>query len=88
MRRVYLALLVAVLAVPSALAQQMPCRPNYRPGEYAPPGCQVHPPPGMPVYQSWGSGFGTSTSTLPRAPAPRHDWRYFGGYNALYGFGR
>jgi hypothetical protein len=45
----------------------------------------------MPVYQSWGGGFGSSAPTSPgssAAPVRHPDWRYFGGYNALYGFGR
>jgi hypothetical protein len=91
MRRIYLALLLALLATSSALAQQAPCRSYYRVGEYAPPGCQDRQRAGTPVYQSWGGGFGSGPSTTPGSrdsPKPHPEWRYFGGYNALYGFGR
>lgn len=91
MRRIYLAFPMALLAASSASAQQAPCRSYYRTGEYIPPGCQDRQGPGMPVYQSWGGGFGSSAPTSPgssAAPVRRPDWRYFGGYNALYGFGR
>ena len=86
MQRIGLALLVALLAAPGASAQQAPCRSYYRAGEYVPPACQEHLRSRVPVYQSWGGGFGAGTSQLP--PASPHGWRYFGGYNALYGFGR
>ena len=88
MRRIGLALFVALLAAPSAFAQQTACRSYYRAGEYVPPGCQDRQRSGAPVYQSWGGGFGSGASNSPRSPAPHQDWRYFGGYNALYGFGR
>ena len=91
MRRIYLALLLALLAAPSALAQQAPCRSYYRVGEYVPPRCQHGQHSGAPVYQSWDGGFGSGTSTTlgsPGSPKPHPEWRYFGGYNALYGFGR
>jgi hypothetical protein len=88
MRRIYLALLLALLAAPSALAQQSPCRSYYHVGEYVPPGCQDRQRSGVPVYQSWGGGFGSGTATTPASPTPHPEWRYFGGYNALYGFGR
>ena len=88
MRRLCLALLMMSLAAPSALAQQAPCRSYYRVGEYVPPGCQDRHRSGLPVYQSWGGGFGSGTATAPGSPRPHPDWRYFGGYNALYGFGR
>lgn len=91
MRRIYLALLLALLTAPSALAQQAPCRSYYRVGEYVPPGCQDRQRAGAPVYQSWGGGFGSGTSNTPGSPGsprPHPEWRYFGGYNALYGFGR
>jgi len=86
MRRIGLALLVALLPASSASAQQAACRSNYRAGEYVPPACQARQSPGAPVYQSWGGGFGSGTANLP--PAPHPGWRHFGGYNALYGFGR
>jgi hypothetical protein len=44
----------------------------------------------LPNYRRWGEGFG-ATSAVRQPPSPsdaRPDWRYFGGYNALYGFGR
>jgi hypothetical protein len=87
MRSIWLALLIALLAAPSASAQRA-CRHAYRAGEYVPPGCQARQSPGAPVYQSWGGNFGSGTPNLPHAPGAAHDWRYFGGYNALYGFGR
>jgi hypothetical protein len=79
-----------LLAAGSAAAQQSPCRP-YRAGDNAPPGCQTRQRATAPAYQSWGGGFGATTATpqsSAAAPAPRPDWRYFGGYNAAYGFGR
>lgn len=91
MRRICLALLMLLLAAPSALAQQAACRSNYRLGEYVPPRCQDRQRSGVPVYQSWDGGFGSGTGSMPGspgAPRPRPEWRYFGGYNALYGFGR
>lgn len=91
MRRIYWALLVALLAAPSAWAQQALCRSYYRTGEYVPPGCQGRQRSGVPVYQSWSGGFGSGAATAPGspgAPRPHPEWRYFGGYNALYGFGR
>ena len=88
MRRIYPALLLGLLAAPSALAQQAPCRSYYSVGEYAPPGCQDRQRAGTPVYRSWDGGFGSGTSTTPGSPKPHPEWRYFGGYNALYGFGR
>ena len=88
MQRIWLALLVSLMAASSASAQQAACRYSYRAGDYVPPGCQARQSSGAPVYQSWGGNFGSGTSNLPNAPAAHHDWRYFGGYNALYGFGR
>jgi hypothetical protein len=88
MRRIWLALVVTLLTASTASAQQAACRSHYRAGEYVPPGCQARQSPGTPVYQSWGGGFGSDASSAPRSPASHRDWRYFGGYNALYGFGR
>ena len=88
MRRICLVLLMALLAASSASAQQAACRQYYRAGEFVPPACQTRQGPGAPVYQSWGGNFGSGTSNLPPSPAPHQNWRYFGGYNALYGFGR
>jgi len=88
MRPICLALLIALLAASGASAQRAGCRYSYRAGEYVPPACQVRQGPGAPVYQSWGGNFGSGTANAPSAPGAAHDWRYFGGYNALYGFGR
>jgi hypothetical protein len=86
LHRIGLSLLVVLLAAPNAVAQQTACRSYYRAGEYVPPGCQERLRSAPPIYQSWGGGFGSGTSNLP--PASHQGWRYFGGYNALYGFGR
>jgi hypothetical protein len=87
MRRIFLALLVGLFAAPSASAQQAACRYSQRAGAYVPPGCQARQRP-APIYQGWGGNFGSGASNVPHAPGAGHDWRYFGGYNALYGFGR
>ena len=88
MRPIYLSLFVTLLTAASASAQQAACRPDYRAGEYVPPGCQERQNSGVPIYQSWGGGFGSGASNVPPSSTSTRDWRYFGGYNALYGYGR
>jgi hypothetical protein len=85
MPRIFFALLVGLFAASSASAQQAACRYSQRADSYV--GCQARQSP-APVYRSWGGNFGSGASNVPRAPGASHDWRYFGGYNALYGFGR
>lgn len=87
-RSICMALVVALLAASDASAQQAACRYSNRTGEYLPRGCQARQNPVSPVYQSWGGNFGSGASNVPGTAVPHHDWRYFGGYNALYGFGR
>jgi hypothetical protein len=84
-----LLLTAGLLTAGTAAAQQ--CRSVYRLGETVPPGCQDRLRTGLPAYQQWGEGFGGTVATpsrSPATPAPHPEWRYFGGYNALYGFGR
>ena len=90
MRHILLLIALTLLTAGTAAAQQAPCRSVYRLGEYVPPACQDRQRTGVPAYQRWGEGFGATQTTPPHAPAAasRPDWRYFGGYNAAYGFGR
>ena len=81
---------VLLLSVASAAAQQARCRPMYRLGEAIPPGCQDRQKTGLPPYLRWGEGYG-ATPAMPAPPpvaSEGHEWRYFGGHNAVYGFGR
>ena len=69
---------------------QNACRSVYLLGEKVPPGCQAARQGGVPEYQRWEQGSGTSGTT--RQPDNRRPADYglyhFGGHNALYGFGR
>jgi hypothetical protein len=67
--------------------QQYGCRSVYLLGERVPPGCQAARRSGVPEYQRWEEGTGTSTRPDTRRPAD-YGLYHFGGHNALYGFGR
>jgi len=69
---------------------QSACRGVYLLGEKVPPGCQAARQGGLPEYQRWDEGAGTTSATAPpddRRPAD-YGLYHFGGHNALYGFGR
>ena len=90
MRPVFCAALLVLLSVTGAAAQQASCRSTYRLGEPIPPACQDRLRTGLPAYMRWGEGYG-ATATVPQQPtvsSTRPEWRYFGGHNAAYGFGR
>jgi hypothetical protein len=85
--------LLAVLSLPGqaqTAGRQTACRSVYLLGERVPPGCPTPRRGGVPEYQRWDQGQGT-TSAAP-APDNRRPADYglyhFGGHNALYGLGR
>ena len=85
--------LLAVLALPvqaQTAGRQTACRSVYLLGERVPPGCPAPRRGGLPEYQRWDQGQGT-TSAAPtldtRRPAD-YGLYHFGGHNALYGLGR
>lgn len=81
---------VTLLSLGSAAAQQLPCRAMYRLGETVPAACKDRQQTGLPAYLRWGEGYGVALAAPSRPPASvdSHEWRYFGGHNAVYGFGR
>lgn len=76
-----------LLSAGIAAAQQAPCRATYRLGETVPLACRDTQKTRLPPYLRWGEGYGAAHAA-PLAPAPRPEWRYFGGYHSAYGFGR
>ena len=85
--------LLAVLSLPvqaQTSGRQTACRSVYLLGERVPPGCPASRRSGVPEYQRWGPGQGTTSAT----PAPDnlrpsdYGLYHFGGHNALYGLGR
>lgn len=85
--------LLAVLALPvqaQTAGRQTACRSVYLLGERVPPGCPAPRRGGVPEYQRWDEGHGTTSATSPpdtRRPAD-YGLYHFGGHNALYGLGR
>jgi hypothetical protein len=81
-------MLVMLLSAGTGEAQQAPCRASYRLGDPVPFYCRDAQKTGLPSYRRWGEGHGAARAGPSAAPLPGREWRYFGGYNSAYGFGR
>jgi hypothetical protein len=87
---------MALLSLPVQAQMSNPqtaCRSLYLLGEKAPPGCNLMRNGARPDYRRWGEGSGAMVA-IPardhRRPSEYglYHFDHFGGYNALYGFGR
>ncbi len=78
--------MILLSAGEAAAQQQGPCRSMYQLGETVPAACRDAHKSGVPAYQRWGEGYGSTGPTRPTLPDP--GWRYQGGYSLNYGFGR
>jgi hypothetical protein len=69
---------------------QTACRNMYLLGEKAPPGCPAVRNSGGLDYRLWGEGSGATVAAQrrDRRRPSEYGLYHFGGYNALYGFGR